>query len=94
MAARILFRISIAVLLFILTTVTDVYASHQNYFPLAVGNSWTYINYYDSSTITLTITRAELINGRVYYVFNDYFDVLIHSDTWPVTEGEEVFMRQ
>ena len=93
MTTAILFRISATLLLLILIPVANVYASHQNYLPLAVGNSWTYRNHYDSSTITFTITRAELINGCVYYVFNDYYDVLIPPDIHRVTEGKEVFMR-
>ena len=50
----------------------------QDYFPLQVGNSWTYERKvqttrfaYTIDYITITITRTEEINGNTYYVFSD-----------------------
>jgi hypothetical protein len=49
--------------------------SHENYFPLNVGNSWTYIDCNESSTKTFTIIGTEEINGHTYYKFDDYVRV-------------------
>jgi len=49
--------------------------THQRYFPLNVGNSWTYINSGDASTKTFAIIGTEEINGYTYYKFDDYVRV-------------------
>jgi len=48
---------------------------YEDYFPLSVGNSWTYADFYDGSTKTFTIIGTEEINGHTYYKFDDYFRV-------------------
>lgn len=59
--------------------------SHQNYFPLNVGNSWTYVDCNDGSTKTFTIIGTEKNNGHIYYKFDDYWG--------EVREGEEYLFR-
>ena len=49
--------------------------THQHYFPLNVGNSWTYVNDSNGSTKTFTIIGTQEINGHTYYQFDDYFSV-------------------
>ena len=44
--------------------------SHHNYFPLNVGNSWTYTNGAEEKTFTTIGTKE--INGHTYYEFDDY----------------------
>ncbi len=61
--------------------------SHQNYFPLAVGNSWTYTD--GTEQKTFTIVGVQEINGQTYYKFDDYFSLC-----WPqVTWEREVLFR-
>ena len=50
----------------------------QDYFPLQVGNSWTYErkvqttrSAYIVDYITITITHTEEINGNTYYIVSD-----------------------
>ena len=64
--------------------------SYEHYFPLYVGNSWTYVNSDDGSIKTFTIIGTEEIRGDTYYKFDDYF-----SDHWEgkVTEGHKVGFR-
>ena len=47
------------------------------YFPLQVGNSWTYTKTSGSgpSELTFTIIRTQQIDSHTYYVFNDYFNI-------------------
>jgi hypothetical protein len=47
--------------------------SHRNYFPLNVGNSWTYTD--GTEEKTFTIIGTEQINGHTYYKFDDYVSV-------------------
>jgi len=55
-------------------TVTKATAeSHQDYFPLNVGNSWTYTN--GTEQKTFTIIAREQIKGYIYYKFDDYFRI-------------------
>ncbi len=63
------------------------------YFPLQVGNSWTYKSKLDDSTKTLTIIGTEEINGDTYYKFDDYFKVFPPLNKDMVTEGREVLFR-
>jgi hypothetical protein len=58
------------------------------YFPLSVGNSWTYTNYLGepgepdprrpppSIELTFTIIGTEEIDGYIYYKFDNYFSIL------------------
>jgi hypothetical protein len=43
------------------------------YFPLNVGNSWTYTN--GTEDVTFTIIGTEEIDGFTYYKFNDFFNI-------------------
>jgi len=75
----------------------------ETYFPLRVGNSWTYTNYVDPGDpggsprieLTFTIIGTEEIDGHTYYKFNDYFNIYPPppNGEWPVTEGREVLFR-
>ena len=46
----------------------------ETYFPLNVGNSWTYTN--GTEELTFTIIGTEEIGGHTYYRFDKYFSVL------------------
>ncbi len=62
----------------------------EKYFPLRVGDSWTYSN--GANELTFTITGAEQHNNHTYYVFSDYFNH--NADQYaPSTEGQEVLLR-
>jgi len=65
----------------------------ETYFPLNVGNSWTYTN--GTEEFTFTIIGTEEIDGHTYYKFNDYFN--IHPPTpngeYRVTMGRETLFR-
>ena len=73
------------------------------YFPLNVGNSWTYIGYEADwgggepiqKEYTFTIIGTEEIDGFTYYKFDDYFNVFSPppNDEWPVTMGREMLFR-
>lgn len=67
--------------------------THEHYFPLSVGNSWTYTN--GAEQITFTIVGTEEINGHTYYKFDDYFSIFppIPNDEVRVTVGREVLFR-
>ena len=68
--------LSIWVLFFTMDGATNTQAdTHQHYFPLNVGNSWTYVKSDDGSTKTFTIIGTEEINGHSYYKFDDYVRV-------------------
>jgi hypothetical protein len=62
---------------------------HKRYFPLSVGNSWTYTNGLEEKTFTIIGTQE--INGQTYYKFNDYFNVGIGEASRTV--GREVLVR-
>ena len=65
--------LSVWVLFFTMAGATGTQANtHRHYFPLNVGNSWTYVNSEDGSTKTFTIIGAQEINGHTYYKFDDY----------------------
>jgi len=49
--------------------------SHHNYFPLSVGNSWTYKDANGMQETTFTIIDTKEINGHTYYKFDDYVSV-------------------
>jgi len=53
----------------------------ETYFPLNVGNSWTYTNGTDE--LTFTVIGTEEIGGHTYYKFDKYFSVFP-----PVPNGE------
>ena len=55
----------------------------EQYFPLHIGNSWTYSD--GTEEKTFTIIGTEQINGYTYYRFNDYWG--------PLREGEEFLFR-
>lgn len=57
--------------------------SHEHYFPLTVGNSWTYTN--GTEEKTFSIIGKEEINGCTYYKFDDYWGEL--------REGEQYLFR-
>jgi len=59
----------------------------ETYFPLHVGNSWTYVKSDDGSTKTFTIIGTEEINGHTYYKFDDYWGGV------GVREGKEFLFR-
>ncbi len=64
--------------------------AEENYFPLHVGNSWTYSDGVEEWTFSITGTQQH--DGHTYYVFNDYFAVG-GSYIEPETEGGEVLFR-
>jgi len=64
--------------------------SHQNYFPLNVGNSWTYVDCNDGSTKTFTIIGKEEIHGHTYYRFDSYFAMLDFPGHFP---GDDILFR-
>jgi len=64
--------------------------SHQNYFPLNVGNSWTYVDCNDGSTKTFTIIGKEEMHGHTYYRFDDYFAMLDFPGHFP---GDDILFR-
>ena len=45
----------------------------ETYFPLNVGNSWTYTN--GTEELTFTIIGTEEIDGHTYYIFNDHWNI-------------------
>ena len=63
--------LAVSVIAWLLLSVTEAVATHEEYFPLYVGNSWTYSKVDDQSTITFTITGTSF----GYYGFDDYTDV-------------------
>ena len=83
--------LAISVTAWLLLFVAEATATHEEYFPLAVGNSWTYISAHDSSTLTFTIIGTAEIMGKTYYIFDDYFNVSGFGGS--VTVGGAVFLR-
>ena len=65
----------------------EIVIKAETYFPLDVGNSWTYVKSDDNSTKTFTIIGTEEINGHSYYKFDDYWGGI------GVREGEEFLFR-
>lgn len=78
----------------------------ETYFPLHVGNSWTYANYDEPIEppppggppivrFTFTITGTEEIDGHTYYKFNDYFNIYPPPPNGEhrVTIGRETLFR-
>jgi len=65
----------------------------ETYFPLNVGNSWTYTN--GTEELTFTIIGTEEIDGHTYYKFNDYFNIgpPPPDGEWSVTRGRETLFR-
>jgi len=79
------------------------------YFPLNVGNSWTYTNYLGepdprrpppSIELTFTIIGTEEIDGYKYYKFNDYFNIFPpvpgsnpFGNDYEITMGSETLFR-
>jgi len=65
----------------------------ETYFPLNVGNSWTYTN--GTEELTFTIIGTEEIDGHTYYVFDDYFNIFPPppNGEWRVTRGRETLFR-
>jgi len=65
----------------------------ETYFPLNVGNSWTYTN--GTEELTFTIIGTEEINGHTYYKFNDYFYIYPPPPNGEhrVTIGRETLFR-
>ena len=63
------------------------------YFPLNVGNSWTYTN--GTEELTFTIIGTEEIDGYTYYKFDDYFSIFlpVPGEDIRVTVGREVLFR-
>src|SRR4030042_1714213 len=93
--------ITIFLSVLILFTVNEVQAGlAEVYFPLNVGNSWTYTGYEPDwgggepiqKEYTFTIIGTEEIDGFTYYKFDDYFNVFSPppTDEWPVTMGMEM----
>jgi len=65
----------------------------ETYFPLNVGNSWTYTN--GTEEITFTIISTEEIDGHTYYKFNDYFNIFppVPGEGFEPTLGIETLFR-
>ena len=68
-----------------LLTTTPVLSKVQQFFPLQVGNSWTFFHTYGDERaedwedwivsrtgyeVTISILRTEVVNGNTYYVFS------------------------
>jgi len=66
--------------------------SHQNYFPLNIGNSWTYTD--GAEEKTFIITGTEQINGHTYYKFDDYVRICGFPgyDSYP-PDDNDIFFR-
>lgn len=66
-----------------------------DYFPLEVGNSWTFrpLSDHDDSLYTYTIVGTKIVNGRTYYIF-DSFPLFIKSRPDPHVYPNEVLVRQ
>ena len=66
--------------------------SHQNYFPLNIGNSWTYTD--GAEEKTFIITGTEQINGHTYYKFDDYIRICGFPgyDSYP-PDDNDIFFR-
>ena len=52
----------------------------RTYFPLSVGNSWTYTN--GAQEKTFTIVGTEQMNGHTYYLFDDFYH------PWPLPQED------
>jgi len=78
----------------------------ETYFPLHVGNSWTYANYDELIEppppggppivrFTFTIIGTEEIDGHTYYKFDDYFNIYPPPPNGEhrVTRGRETLFR-
>jgi len=65
----------------------------ETYFPLNVGNSWTYTN--GTEELTFTIIGTEEIAGHTYYKFDKYFSVLppLPNGEVPIILLIPVFLR-
>jgi hypothetical protein len=88
----------------ILASACEVQAGMSEvYFPLNIGNSWTYTGYKPGpgdgppvqAEYTFTIIGTEEIDGFTYYKFNDYFYIFppLPNGEWPVTMGQEMLFR-
>ena len=70
-------KMKTAFILTVLFLTADLFAldtTSSKYFPLNVGNSWTYDYTSPShihSTVRCTITSSQLINGHIYYYLNN-----------------------
>jgi hypothetical protein len=51
---------------------------HEDYLPLAVGNSWTYTN--GTAEKSFSIIGTEEVKGKIYYKFDHYFSPLGFSE--------------
>jgi len=97
-AKKMKLALSLWVLFFTMAGATGTQANtHRHYFPLNVGNSWTYVNSEDGSTKTFTIIGAQEINGHTYYKFDDYVRVCgfpgWDSETCCVPEDTDMLFR-
>ncbi len=59
----------------------------NSYFPMKVGNSWTYVSVYD--TFTVSIVGKKNINNHEYYVFTSEKAPYYIADTSYYRENEE-----
>ena len=64
----------------------------EKYFPLHVGNSWTYTNGKEEKTFTIIGTKE--INGNTYYKFDDYFKVFPYISLSMLNEGDVTVGRE
>jgi hypothetical protein len=67
---------------------TTVVATDDDYWPRAIGNSWTY-NSLNGEIETYTILNTETIDGNEYYAFDELFD----TPSWLRKSGTSYYVR-
>lgn len=93
--------------LFLLSSCNDESVTsdgYKNYFPLQIGNEWSFqyeIHYYPSGdtikTFSSKITKSKIVNGREYFAFDHGLPFLPYSQTLKEIIGgnsDSIYIRQ